>query len=184
MQVTPYWRFAAFWFNSHPLPVATGCGDAIKKQEEAKMTFTSSCFLCLAQFKAFQRITFRDARQKPLTSYDLWRDGWPARGDHSLWPFSHGSRACSRDGDCVAEMFFSLLYTYFIIIILCNFTKSGCKSTDNFRNNKELCEFYANFLCFFLVFASQRALLQPLLPEKSNISVPFSFCFLLAYSYL
>ena len=86
-----------------------------KKTERSKEhALLLSVFLRFVVFEPFLRITFRDSRQKPLTSYDLWRDGWPARGDHSLWPFSHGSRACSRDGDCVAEMFFSLLYTYFI----------------------------------------------------------------------
>jgi hypothetical protein len=48
----------------------------------------------LASFSAKKGITFRDSRQKPLTSYDLWRDVQPKRGDHSWWPFSHGSRAC------------------------------------------------------------------------------------------
>jgi hypothetical protein len=38
----------------------------------------------------------------------------PVRDDRSWLSFSHGSRACSRDGGCGAEMFFSLLYTYFI----------------------------------------------------------------------
>jgi hypothetical protein len=59
-------------------------------------------------------ITFRGARQKQLTSYDPLRGVKPTRGDHSLWPFSHGSRACSRDGDCAAETFFSLLF-FFIL---------------------------------------------------------------------
>ena len=84
------------------------------KTKRSKVTFAPFCLLRFVVFEPFLRITFRDSHQKQLTSYDLWRDGWPARGDHSLWPFSHGSRACSRDGDCVAEMFFSLLYTYFI----------------------------------------------------------------------
>jgi hypothetical protein len=39
----------------------------------------------------------------------------PKRGDHSWWPFSHGSRACSRDGDCAAEMFSSLLFYYLFV---------------------------------------------------------------------
>jgi hypothetical protein len=40
----------------------------------------------------------------------------PKRGGRSSWPFSHGSRAYSRDGDCGAEMFFSLLLTYLFVI--------------------------------------------------------------------
>jgi hypothetical protein len=61
-------------------------------------------------------ITFRGSRQKQLTSYDLWRDVQPIRGDHSWWPFSHGSRAYLRDGDCAAEMFSSLLFTIYLLL--------------------------------------------------------------------
>jgi hypothetical protein len=41
----------------------------------------------------------------------------PERDDHSWWPFSHGNRAYSRDGDCGVEMFFSLLYTFIFVMI-------------------------------------------------------------------
>jgi len=63
------------------------------------------------------KITFHDARQKQSTSYDLSHGEKPERDDHSLLPYAHGSHACSRDGDCVAEMFFSLSYYLFIVII-------------------------------------------------------------------
>ena len=72
-------------------------------------------FLFLLHFLRKGEITFRGSRQKQLTSYDLWRDVQPKRGDHSWWPFSRGSRACLRDGDCAAEMFSSLLFYYLFV---------------------------------------------------------------------
>jgi hypothetical protein len=66
-------------------------------------------------------LTFRDARLIQLTSYGPLRGVKPTRGDHSSWPFSHGSRACSRDGDCAAEMFFSLLFSLFIVVTIYRF---------------------------------------------------------------
>ena len=36
---------------------------------------------------------------------------------HSLLPCAHGNHACSRGDDCAAEMFFSLFYLIFIIVI-------------------------------------------------------------------
>ena len=62
-------------------------------------------------------ITFRDALKKRSTSYDLLHGEKPIHGDHSLMPYAHGNHACSRDGDCVAEMFFSLLFIFFVVII-------------------------------------------------------------------
>ena len=41
----------------------------------------------------------------------------PVRDDHSLLPYAHGNHACSRGDDCAAEMFFSLFYLIFIIVI-------------------------------------------------------------------
>ena len=41
----------------------------------------------------------------------------PVRDDHSLLPCAHGNHACSRGDDCAAEMFFSLFYLIFIIVI-------------------------------------------------------------------
>jgi len=99
-----------------------------KKQKEAKINLYF--FLFLLNFLLNNRITFRDARQKPLTSYDPWRDVQPVRDDHSWWPFSHGSRACSRDGDCAAEMFFSLLFLLIYLLLSCIL---GCKITHLFR---------------------------------------------------
>jgi hypothetical protein len=75
------------------------------------------------------RITFRDAHQKPLTSYGPLHDVQPERDGHSWWPFSHGNRACSRDGDCGVEMFSSLLYTF---IFCYDSNDLGCKSTHFF----------------------------------------------------
>ncbi len=101
----------------------------IKNRKKQRTGFTSFCFLRFVFLEPSLRITFRDAHQKQLTSYDLWHDGWPIRGGRSLLPFSHGNRACLRDGDCGAEMFFSLLYTilfYYLFNIL------GCKSTHFF----------------------------------------------------
>jgi hypothetical protein len=86
-------------------------------------------FLFLLHFLRKGEITFRGSRQKQLTSYDLWRDVQPKRGDHSWWPFSRGSRACLRDGDCAAEMFSSLLFLLFICYF---FNDLGCKSTHFF----------------------------------------------------
>ena len=77
----------------------------------------------------FMEITFHDARQKRSTSYDLLHGEKPIRDDHSLMPYAHGNHACSRDGDCAAEMFFSLSY----LILLLLFVNSGCKITELFR---------------------------------------------------
>ena len=66
-----------------------------KKQKEAKNILHFFLFLTLFFFlKRPFLLTFRDAHQKPLTSYDPLRGVKPTRGDHSLWPFSHGNRAC------------------------------------------------------------------------------------------
>jgi hypothetical protein len=99
-----------------------------EKQKEAKKNLHFSLFLPIFSLRCAY-FTFRGAHQKPLTSYDPWRDELPKRDGRFLWPFSHGSRACSRDGDCVAEMFFSLLYSYLICYVLTNL---GCKSTHFF----------------------------------------------------
>jgi hypothetical protein len=48
----------------------------------------------LTIFPQKTRFTFRDSRQKLLTSCDPLHDVQPERGGHSWWPFSHGSRAC------------------------------------------------------------------------------------------
>jgi hypothetical protein len=39
-----------------------------------------------------------------------------ARGDHSWWPFSHGSHACSLSSCCEAEMFFSLFSIFYLLL--------------------------------------------------------------------
>ena len=66
---------------------------------------------------ARMEFTFHDARLKRSASYDLLHGGKPVRDDHSLLPYAHGNHACSRDGDCVAEMFFSLSYLILFVII-------------------------------------------------------------------
>jgi hypothetical protein len=71
-------------------------------------------------------ITFRDARQKPLTSCGPWHGVKPVRGGHSWLPCAHGNHACSRGDDCAAEMFFSLSFMYYIVDVL---TLLGCKIT-------------------------------------------------------
>jgi hypothetical protein len=65
----------------------------MKKQKEAKNSLYFFLFFLhfLSETACF---TFRDARQKQLTSCGPLRGVKPTRGDHSLWPFSHGSRAC------------------------------------------------------------------------------------------
>ena len=52
---------------------------------------------------------------------------------------------------CGWNVLFIALYLFYLLLFLCEFSESGCKSTDNFRNNKELYDFYTHFLCFFLV---------------------------------
>ena len=49
------------------------------------------------------------------------------------------------------NVLFIALYLFYLLLFLCEFSESGCKSTDIFRNNKELYDFYTHFLCFFLV---------------------------------
>jgi hypothetical protein len=108
--------------------MAAKIGKKIKRSKE-NLYF----FLFLLHFLRKGEITFRGSRQKQLTSYDLWRDVQPKRGDRSWWPFSHGSRACSRDGDCAAEMFFSLLLYLFICS---NSTIWGAKVLISFELHK------------------------------------------------
>jgi hypothetical protein len=69
----------------------------------------------------------------------------PERGGHSWWPFSHGSRACLRDGDCGAGMFFSLLLTIYFCYY-CHFW--AAKVLISF----ELRKFYEKFSASFCVF--------------------------------
>lgn len=59
--------------------------------------------------------TFRGSRSIRSASCGPWRGAKPARGGRSWWPFSRGSRACSLSACCGAEMFFSLLYLFFVV---------------------------------------------------------------------
>lgn len=98
-------------------------------------------------------LTFRGSRQKRSASCGHGHDGKPIHDGHSLWPFSHGSHACSHGDGCAAEMFFSLSYSCFILLFLC--AKEGilsltdCKITHKIRTDKELCYFFASILMFF-----------------------------------
>jgi hypothetical protein len=70
----------------------------------------------------------------------------PKRGDHSWWPFSHGSRACSRDGGCAAEMFSSLLFYYLFVTFS---TIWGAKVLISFELRKKYAKFSSSFYVFF-----------------------------------
>ena len=85
-----------------------------------QVTIQSLVFHQAPDTLTLQRIIFRDARQKQSVSCVLLHDVKPIRGDHSLLPFSRGSRACSLFFCCAAEMFFSLLY-YFLCYIIYTF---------------------------------------------------------------
>ncbi len=88
-------------------------------------------------------ITFRDARQKRSTSCDPLHGEKPVHDDHSSMPYAHGNRACSRDGDCAVEMFFSLFY-YLIFVIIRQFGLQNYVIISN----------YASFPAFILDFSS------------------------------
>ena len=122
----------------------------VTTKNRKKQRLFSTSFYFNSFFYEIRRITFRDSRQKPLTSYVLWHDVKPKRGGRSSWPFFHGSRACSRDGDCGAEMFFSLLFTYLFVTI---FTDLGCKSTHFFWITQENCEIFHFSLFTFHFFS-------------------------------
>ena len=107
------------------------------KEKRRKLTFHSVISLP-SGFSGC--ITFRDARQKPLTSCDLLRGEKPIRDGHSSLPCAHGNHACSRGGDCVAEMFFSLFFI-FILLLLLNFGLQKYALISN----------YASFLVIFNV---------------------------------
>jgi hypothetical protein len=85
----------------------------------------------------------------------------PERDDHSLWPFSHGSRACLRDGDCGAEMFFSLLFTY---LFCYNLPIWAAKVLISF----ELRKFYAKISVTFCFFSKKTLTLHPKTIKKKH----------------
>ena len=61
--------------------------------------------------------TFRGARQKRSTSCSPLHGEKPGRDGHSWWPYARGNHACLRGDDCAAEMFFSLRYYLFILLL-------------------------------------------------------------------
>ena len=131
-----------------------------KKNRKKQRFFPTSFYFNLIFF--FEPdFTFRDSRQKLLTSCDPLHDVQPVRDDHSWWPFSHGSRACSRDGDCAAEMFFSLLLYLFICS---NSTIWGAKVLISF----ELRKFYAKISVTFCFFSKKTLTLHPKTIKKKH----------------
>jgi hypothetical protein len=79
----------------------------------------------------------------------------PKRGGRSSWPFFHGSRACSRDGDCGAEMFFSLLFTYLFVTFSLIW---GAKVLISFELRKFIAKFFtfrSSLFTFFRTFAAE-----------------------------
>lgn len=88
--------------------------DIQKNRKKQRLGFTSFCFSWNFPTK---RITFRDSRQKQLTSYGRVHDVQTKRDDHSLLPYAHGNHACSRDDDCAVEMFFSSFILFFVVIL-------------------------------------------------------------------
>ena len=117
-----------------------------KKQQREISLLAASCFFNCFVKKSGQIIIYRGARQKLLISCDPQRDGMPIRDGRLLMPFSRGSRACSLFFCCEAEMFFSLLYICFIVII----HTLGCKITQIFWNNQKIFDFQSQIRCFFV----------------------------------
>jgi hypothetical protein len=79
----------------------------------------------------------------------------PIRGDRSWWPFSRGSRACLRDGDCAAEMFSSLLFYYLFVTFS---TIWGAKVLISFELRKKYVRFFTfhfSLFTFFRTFAPE-----------------------------
>jgi hypothetical protein len=79
----------------------------------------------------------------------------PVRDGHSWWPFSHGSRACSRDGDCGAEMFSSLLFTYFIRYNLSIWAAKLLISFELRKFSVKFFTFHLSLSTFFRTFAAE-----------------------------
>ena len=117
----------------------------LKKQKEVEIIPYFFLFFTNLPYER-QRITFRDAHQKPLTSCGPLHDVRPKRDDHFWWSFSHGNHACSRDGDCGVEMFSSLLYIYLFVMIP---TIWGAKVLISFELRKKYQKFSATFCVFY-----------------------------------
>ena len=104
-------------------------------------------------------LIFRGARQIRLTSCGPLRGVKPGRDDHSSWPCARGNHACSRGGDCAAEMFSSLLYSIYSFDILRFWAAKLHKSFELRKFNAIFFIFHFPLFTFFRTFA----------PEKSNI---------------
>src|SRR5574344_95971 len=107
-----------------------------REKEKTERNLKSLSVLSFLEYSASSGIIFRDAHQILITSYDPWHDEKPILDDRSLLSYARGSHACLHGDDCAAEMFFSLLYLIFIVIIqiaiLTILPKSGCKITYYF----------------------------------------------------
>ena len=111
-----------------------------KRLYTTKAAKKQSVSLLPLRFFVANRITFRGARQKQLTSCDHDDGGKPIRGGRSLSTFSHGNHVCSHGDGCGAEMFFSF-YSWLFDVMFCVTAGGtcllGCKITHNFPIDKE-----------------------------------------------
>jgi hypothetical protein len=97
------------------------------------------------------------------------RGAMPVRGDRSSSPFSAGNRACWHVFCCVAEMFFSLSFYDFILLLFSSQVDPetnfwGAKVHINFQMTKFYTTFTTNFYAFFYflrTFAPENGFFAP-----------------------
>ena len=116
---------------------------------------------------ANERLTFRDSRQIRSTSCGPLHGEKPGRDGHSLWPCARGNHACSRGDDCAAEMFFSLLYYLFILLLFrlkiwYYTTFRAAKLHKSFELHKFIAKFFTfhfSLFTFFCTFAPAKEII-------------------------
>lgn len=120
-----------------------------KRLYTTKAAKKQSVSLLPLRFFVANRITFRGARQKQLTSCDHDDGGKPIRGGRSLSTFSHGNHVCSHGDGCGAEMFFSYLA---FVILLFRIKFRGAKLPLFFFFTKRTACFFFIYFVLLLIF--------------------------------